>query len=298
MRHLWVYGMSFLITALGIGGTLFFFMKGPTDPGSVSNQAPTEMVQEAGNAEANTSSSGSEAQNIIQGDEKFTLAQQLKTEGDFAKSREVLKEIIQSQNQVPYMDQVEKEYWDANIKLLFSSQLIEGWTQEVVVQKGDSLFLIANQFHTTVDLLSESNNLQNAVIRPGQALRVFVGELSIVVDKSLNTLTLKVNGEVLKVYSVGTGVEGSTPVGDFKIVNKLENPPWHHEGKVIPFGDPENILGTRWMGFDLKGYGIHGTSDPGSVGSQSSAGCVRLRNEEVEELYKVVPVGTMVTVVE
>jgi lipoprotein-anchoring transpeptidase ErfK/SrfK len=114
----------------------------------------------------------------------------------------------------------------------------------------------------------------------------------------LNTLTLKANGEVLKVYSVGTGVEGSTPVGDFKIVNKLENPPWHHDGKVVPFGDPENILGTRWMGFDLKGYGIHGTSDPGSVGSQSSAGCVRLRNEEVEELYKIVPVGTMVTVVE
>jgi lipoprotein-anchoring transpeptidase ErfK/SrfK len=297
MKQLWVYGMSFLITALGIGGTLFFFMKNPTEQETVSAPSQTEIVQEVGSAEANTSGPVQQ-QSVPPGDEKFSSAQQMKAQGDFGKAREVLKEIIQSQNQVPYIEQVEKEYWDTNVKLLFSNQPIEGWTEEVVVQKGDSLFSIANQFHTTVDLLSESNDLQNAVIRPGQALRVFIGELSIVVDKSLNTLTLKANGEVLKVYSVGTGVEGSTPVGDFKIVNKLENPPWHHDGKVVPFGDPENILGTRWMGFDLKGYGIHGTSDPGSVGSQSSAGCVRLRNEEVEELYKIVPVGTMVTVVE
>jgi lipoprotein-anchoring transpeptidase ErfK/SrfK len=129
-------------------------------------------------------------------------------------------------------------------------------------------------------------------------LRVFTGAISMVVDKSLNTLTLQVNGEVVKVYVVGTGKEGSTPVGQFKIMNKIANPPWHHEGKVYPYGDAENILGTRWMGFDFKGYGIHGTTQPDSVGSQSSAGCVRLRNEEVEELYQIVPVGTIVTVVE
>jgi lipoprotein-anchoring transpeptidase ErfK/SrfK len=293
---LWVYGVSFLITALGIGGTLFFFMKSPTESESVQgpSNAPTEIVQEVGSPGPN---SPVESPPVV-GDEKFALAQQLKSEGDLVKAREVLKEIIQSPSQVPYIDQVEKEYWDANIRLLFSNQAVEGWTQEAVVQKGDSLFLIANQFHTTVDLLTESNKLKNAVIRPGQTLRVFTGELSIIVDKSLNTLTLNVNGEVMKVYQVGTGVEGSSPTGDFKIVNKLENPPWHHEGKVVPFGDPENILGTRWMGFDLKGYGIHGTWDPTSVGSQSSAGCVRLKNEEVEELYKIVPVGTLVTIVE
>jgi lipoprotein-anchoring transpeptidase ErfK/SrfK len=297
MKHLWVYGVSFLMTALGIGGTLFFFMKAPTENTSVSTEAPTEMVQEVGTAEANSAVS-SPSSPSIQGNDRFAQAQQLKAEGNFVQAREILKEMIQSQNQVPHLDLVEKEYWDTNIKLLFSSQPLEGWTQDVVVQKGDSLFSIANQFHTTIDLLSESNQLRNAVIHPGQTLRVLTGEISILVDKSLNTLTLKVNGEVLKVYNVGTGVEGSTPVGDFKIINKLENPPWHHEGKIVPFGDPENILGTRWMGFDLKGYGIHGTWDPGSVGSQSSAGCVRLKNEEVEELYKIVPVGTMVAVVE
>src|SRR5574341_1562845 len=107
MRHLWVYGVSFLMTALGIGGTLFFFMKTPTENESVSTEAPTEMVQGVGNAEANSSGSSSSSP-LVQGDEKFASAQQLKAEGDFVKAREAFMEIIQSQNQVPYIDQVEK----------------------------------------------------------------------------------------------------------------------------------------------------------------------------------------------
>ena len=61
---------------------------------------------------------------------------------------------------------------------------------------------------------------------------------------------------------------------------------------------PENVLGTRWMGFDKEGYGIHGTVAPDKIGQQVTAGCIRMRNEEVEELYKILPRGAEVTIVD
>jgi lipoprotein-anchoring transpeptidase ErfK/SrfK len=76
------------------------------------------------------------------------------------------------------------------------------------------------------------------------------------------------------------------------------NPTWFKAGAVVPAASPENILGTRWMGLDKPGYGIHGTTDPQSLGKQVTQGCVRLSNRDVEELYTIVPLGTEVTIIE
>ncbi|MGE5197528.1 MAG: L,D-transpeptidase, partial [Deltaproteobacteria bacterium] len=84
----------------------------------------------------------------------------------------------------------------------------------------------------------------------------------------------------------------------FKIINKLANPTWFKAGAIVPADSPENVLGTRWLGFDLAGYGIHGTKDPQSLGKQVTQGCVRLSNSEVEELYTIVPEGTEVTIID
>jgi len=124
------------------------------------------------------------------------------------------------------------------------------------------------------------------------------GKFSIIVDKSLNTLILKLNDGLFKLYKVGTGKNNSTPIGNFKITSKIKKPVWHYKGKVIPFGNPDNLLGTRWLGINVEGYGIHGTWEPDSVGKQSSQGCIRLRNEEVEELFTIVPIGASVTIVD
>ncbi len=103
---------------------------------------------------------------------------------------------------------------------------------------------------------------------------------------------------MIKTYVVSTGKDNSTPAGTFKIVNKLDSPTWFKAGAVVPADDPQNILGTRWLGFDLPGYGIHGTTDPGSLGSQVTQGCVRMSNPDIEELYIIVPMGTEATVVD
>jgi len=76
------------------------------------------------------------------------------------------------------------------------------------------------------------------------------------------------------------------------------DPVWFNKGVVVPPDSPANVLGSRWLGFDLPGYGIHGTIDAASIGQQVTAGCVRLRNEDIEEIYSLVTIGTEVVVVD
>jgi lipoprotein-anchoring transpeptidase ErfK/SrfK len=144
----------------------------------------------------------------------------------------------------------------------------------------------------------KSNNLGSDRIAPGSKIKVWTAPFGIVVDKSQNILILKSDEEVIKTYVVSTGINNSTPVGTFKIVNKLKNPTWFKAGAVVPAGSPQNVLGSRWLGFDLAKYGIHGTTDPQSLGKQVTQGCIRMANSEVEELYAIVPEGTEVTIVD
>lgn len=164
------------------------------------------------------------------------------------------------------------------------------------VKKGDSLYVIAKKNGVTVGNLKKANNLQSDLIKPGMELKIPKGVFSIVVDKSDNTLQLLLNNQTYKTYSVSTGKENSTPNGEFKVTDKLENPTWYTAGAVVEPGSPENILGTRWIGYSLKGYGIHGTTLPETIGTQASAGCVRMLNSDVEELYELVIPGTVVKV--
>jgi lipoprotein-anchoring transpeptidase ErfK/SrfK len=99
-------------------------------------------------------------------------------------------------------------------------------------------------------------------------------------------LALIENTRVVRVYAVAVGRDVSpSPVGTFKIVNRITNPTYYHRGKVIPAG-ASNPLGTRWMGLDIKGFGIHGTDEPESIGHRRSHGCIRMLNRDVEELFE------------
>ncbi len=164
------------------------------------------------------------------------------------------------------------------------------------VQSGDNLTAIAKKNSVTVDMIRQANGITGDRLNVGQKLHIPTYKLSIWVDKSDNTLVLRGDDQVIKTYTVATGKDNSTPVGVFKITDKLENPTWYKAGAVKKPGDPENALGTRWMGINAKGYGIHGTIEPESMGKQVTAGCVRMKNEEVEELYKLVPPTTEVTI--
>jgi len=166
------------------------------------------------------------------------------------------------------------------------------------IQPGDTLGAIAKRFHTTVELLKRANQLSSDLILPGRKLKVTNAAFTIVVDCSANTLILHANGEPFKTYQVSTGTHRTTPLGTFTIVNKVPDPPWYKVGAVVPANSPENILGTRWLGLSQAGYGIHGTTEPATLGQAVTAGCVRMANADVEELFTIVPLGTEVAIVE
>ncbi len=234
------------------------------------------------------------------GDAYFLLSEKLQGEGNLMGAMEAAQKVVDDYPESDMVGRAQKEVGDLYIKLLFSRKIIPG-TEEYVVQSGDSLGSIANKFGTTIELLKEMNEqtIKGESIRPNDRLKVCTAKFSILVDKSANTFILKRGEFIVKIYPAGTGKEGTTPIGEFKIVNKVKNPEWFKAGTgVIPYGDPENLLGTRWMGFDSPGYGIHGTWEPGTVGKQASAGCIRLLNEDVEEIFKIVPMGTKVTVID
>lgn len=226
--------------------------------------------------------------------------EQREREGDFANAAATLQKMIEDQPGDPLVSKAQEKLGAINIKLLFSREITPG-SEEYVVKRGDSLDAIAGKYGTTVDLIREANRgiIKNDAIRPNDRLKVCVEPFSIIVDKSANTLTLKQGERLVKVYQVGTGKNNSTPIGGFKIINKMANPEWFKPGGgVIAFGDPGNLLGTRWMGIDSPGYGIHGTWEPETIGKQASMGCIRMLNQDVEELFRIVPLGTKVIIVE
>jgi len=102
--------------------------------------------------------------------------------------------------------------------------------------------------------------------------------------------------EVIATFPIAVGAASSpSPEGEFKIVTRVEHPTYYHEGTVIPPGK-DNPVGTRWIGLNRKGYGIHGTNAPRSIGRASSHGCIRLRNRDVEQLFGMLQIGDVVRI--
>jgi len=104
------------------------------------------------------------------------------------------------------------------------------------------------------------------------------------------------NGAVLRVFAVAVGADESpSPTGAFEIVTRLTDPTYYHAGVVIPAG-ADNPIGPRWVGLNKKGYGIHGTNVPGSIGKAASHGCIRMRNRDIVQFFAMVSVGDTVEI--
>lgn len=119
----------------------------------------------------------------------------------------------------------------------------------------------------------------------------------IVVSLEDRKLALMEDGQVKKIYSVAVGKPSTpSPAGKFTIERRVANPVYQHKGRTVEPG-PDNPVGTRWMGLSAKGYGIHGTNEPKSIGKAASHGCIRMGKSDLEELYALVDVGDQVEIV-
>lgn len=179
---------------------------------------------------------------------------------------------------------------------------------EYVVVPGDALAKIAKRVRsehgivTTAGMIRWANRLTGDKILPKQRLRVPKDPLRIAVSKRDFTLWAYLGDGLVRAYDVGLGRDGRTPEATFVIDSRLVKAPWPdpETGKILHYGEPGYQIGTRWLGFrdegPNSGFGIHGTDKPDSIGKNESLGCVRLRDADVEDLFELVPEGTLVTI--
>ncbi|MFB3879847.1 MAG: L,D-transpeptidase family protein [Armatimonadota bacterium] len=179
---------------------------------------------------------------------------------------------------------------------------------ETYQRKGtESIYRIARSFGVSASAIHNANSGDlNAggelLLIPKQHIAPLASADGIVVNLTERGLYLYQRGRPARYFPVAIGMRGwETPTGEFTITTKAKNPTWFPpswavQEEPVPPG-PDNPLGDRWMGLSIKGYGIHATNAPRSIGSYTSHGCMRMYPEQAHELYDLVKVGTPVTII-
>ena len=194
-----------------------------------------------------------------------------------------------------------------NAMLTFSERVLanDPYAKQYTVKEGDSLSNIRKSLNLNCEwrFLQRINHLPTErSIRIGQVLKTPTGAFHGEVRKSefrLNIFEGDGPGRVMVAsYPIALGEFNSTPTGAFAIRprSKLIDPEWRNPrtGQHFESNDPANPIGERWIGLkgiephnkNFEGYGIHGTTDLGSIGKQASMGCVRMLPQDVEMVYE------------
>jgi len=186
-----------------------------------------------------------------------------------------------------------------------------GWpSMEITVKPGESLVAIRKRVLAErpdlllcTGMIAQANELRSATIHPGDSLRIPTDRAHMLVDLSARTTYYMLGNEVVGAWMVGIGRPGNdTRPGTYTVGDKQVEPMWFRTGRdPVPFGDPENPLGTRWLGWNDEtgresSLGFHGTNDPAGIGRAVSDGCIRMNNRDVEELFEVLPRGARIVV--
>ncbi|MDD2403026.1 MAG: L,D-transpeptidase family protein [Victivallaceae bacterium] len=230
-------------------------------------------------------------------------AKSLNNVKEFGKARRLLNPVLESASVKQFSPEwlaLAETLSVANTGIFFTDAPFPPHKVHYVVKRGDSLDKIANANNTTIEAVQKSNGLKenSSIIRVGAVMKIYKGDWRILVSRSRFLLILLDGKKIFKIYRIGVGRQDRTPNGTFVISAKVKEPSWYApDGTVIPYGSAENLLGTRWLALrssgetspDFKGLGIHGTWEPETVGTDKSNGCIRMRNEDVEDLYSIIP---------
>jgi len=190
-----------------------------------------------------------------------------------------------------------------------------GVLRTYTIKGNESLIEIARKFGIGYNEIVEANPKLDPFI-PGKGKTVRISTQWILPDMSsydgivINLSEMRLyyfTKDKVMTYAIGIGDQGKdTPVGSFKIVDKLVNPPWVVPASirkerpelpaVVPAG-PDNPLGSHAMRLSRPSILIHGTNKPYAVGRKASHGCIRMYPEDIPTLFQVVPNQTRVTII-
>jgi len=230
-------------------------------------------------------------------------------DGEYAAAREAAdKAMTFCPNNSPEWLAAARLLGQANLKIITTDCPLPGKKEKHRIVAGDSLQKLAKEYNTTVEIIQRSNHMRpdDNNVMLDKVFKIYKGAWHIAVSKKDFRLYLYDGDKLFKYYGIGIGKQGRTPRGNFHIVAKVVEPDWYSPHGKVPYRDQDNPIGTRWMQLkpdegvdqDLSGYGIHGTWDRTSIGKSRSNGCIRMLNEDVEELFDLVPYQTPVTIAE
>jgi lipoprotein-anchoring transpeptidase ErfK/SrfK len=237
--------------------------------------------------------------------------------GDLVAGRAVLNEALMSGSLSAADAAAAKRLMsEANRQIVFSPRRFaaDPFQGTHTVQSGEVLQKIAYGEGVTWEYLCRINGLADPRrMRAGATLKTVRGPFHAVVTKGTFAMDVylgspgKAGAMYVTTLPVGLGANDSTPTGTWVAGGKLKNPAYFSprgEG-IIAADDPKNPLGEFWISLQgVEGqavgkvsYGIHGTIEPESIGTQSSLGCIRLRAEDIALVYELLVEGKSMVVV-
>lgn len=266
------------------------------EPGAraVPSSAPTARIEPLAHA----------MKMVLLGDEAGTL---LKAR-EYGRSAIAWSDLIQAEVAAPWSPNREALLaWAKELKRAQSNHRFSprgAWPYvEQKVGSGDSLTVLRKRvlrrrpdLLLCTGLIAQVNGIRG-YLQPGDVLRIPTERANVIVDLDARIVMYRHGDEVVQAWECGIGKPGhETPIGVYTIGVKQKKPA--HTTRGLPYGHPENPLGSRWLALEKDGrntsYGIHGTSDPDGVGGEVSLGCIRMRNADVDELFEILPVGATV----
>lgn len=231
--------------------------------------------------------------------------------GDLLKARALLNQVLQASDDPEQNIGLRGILSQIADETVFSPEVLadDPLTEEYRITRGDSLLKIARRFRVTPELLSEINRLTDKhTLRPGRRLKIVKGPFSATVVKRTHEMHLYLQGVYLRTCRVALGTDNKTPTGKWKVTTRLKNPSWTdpQTGRRYAPGSDDNPIGKFWIALEgtegnavgQTGYGIHGTNDEASIGTDASMGCVRLGDEDIRFVYSLLVFGSKVEIVE
>lgn len=239
------------------------------------------------------------------GDPRIAAALSKYADGQVIAARHELNRLLADSRGAREQAELRHHLERISLETIFSPQrwpddpLIESYT----VQSGDVLIRIGKRFHVPADVIMLLNGGTDR-IHAGQVLKVPRGPFNLRISLSQFRMDVYLQDLFVRSLPVGLGADGGTPIGEWLVKNRQINPTYYPPPsssvkRIMPPGDPENPLGGRWIGLEgvagaalgKTGYGIHGTIEPETIGKAASLGCIRMYNDDVAWVFKLVCAG-------